>query len=117
MINPCSFSICDTTNWVLDIGSPYHICNSLQGLQVSRRFENGERFSNMGNESQAPVLALGIVTLFFESYKVVPNDCHYCPSFLVNIISVCQLTINGYELLIKNDFCKVIMNDSVVMIG
>ena len=29
MITPCSFSICDTTNWVLDTGSPVYICNSL----------------------------------------------------------------------------------------
>ena len=32
VITPCSFSICDTTNWVLDTGSPIHICNSLQEL-------------------------------------------------------------------------------------
>ena len=42
MITPCSFSISDTTNFVLDTGSPIHIYNSLQGLQVSRRFEKGE---------------------------------------------------------------------------
>ena len=32
MITPCSFSISDMTNFVLDTGSPIHICNSLQGL-------------------------------------------------------------------------------------
>ena len=39
MINSCNFS---TTYWVLDTGSPIHICNSLQGLQVSRRFDDEE---------------------------------------------------------------------------
>ena len=29
MINPYNFSICDTTDWVLDIGSPIHIYNFL----------------------------------------------------------------------------------------
>ena len=29
MINPYNFSICDTTDWALDIGSPIHICNLL----------------------------------------------------------------------------------------
>ena len=29
VITPCSFSICDTTNWVLDTESLIHICNSL----------------------------------------------------------------------------------------
>ena len=32
MINPYNFSICDTVDWVLDIDSPIHICNLLQGL-------------------------------------------------------------------------------------
>ena len=32
VITPYSFSICDTNNWVLDIESLIHICNSLQGL-------------------------------------------------------------------------------------
>ena len=29
MINPYNFSQCVTTDWVLDTGSPNHICNSL----------------------------------------------------------------------------------------
>ena len=37
MITPCNFSICDTTIWILDIRSPVHICNSLQGLQISKK--------------------------------------------------------------------------------
>ena len=32
MIKPYNFSICDTADWVLDIGSPIHICNLLQEL-------------------------------------------------------------------------------------
>ena len=63
MITPCSFSVCDKTNFVLDTGSPVHICNSLQGLQVSQRFEDGERFLNVGDGSHVSVLALGIVKL------------------------------------------------------
>ena len=117
MITPCSFSICDTTNWVLDTGSPIHICNSLQGLQVSRRFEDGERFLNVENGSQVPVLALGVLKLVFESCTIILNECHYCPSFILNVISVGQLAMYGYELSIKNDICKIIWNGSVVMNG
>ena len=57
MINPYNFSQCDISNWVLDTGSPTHICNSLQGLQVRERFKNGERFLNVGDGSSVPVLA------------------------------------------------------------
>ena len=52
MIIPCNFFICDTTAWVLDTGSPYHICNLMQGLQVSRRFDDDERFLNVGDGSK-----------------------------------------------------------------
>ena len=47
MITLYNFSICDTTTWVLDTESSVHICNSLQGLQVSRKFMNSESFLNM----------------------------------------------------------------------
>ena len=117
MITPCSFSICDTTNWVLDTGSPIHICNSLQGLRISRRFKEGERFLNVGDGSRVPVLALGVMELCFESCKILLSDCHFCPSFLLNIISVGQLTIEGYDFLIKKDILNIIVNDMSMMCG
>ena len=52
MITPCNFFICDTTAWVLDTRSPYHICNLIQGLQVSRRFDEGERFRMLEMEAK-----------------------------------------------------------------
>ena len=67
MITLCNFFICDTTAWVLDTGSPYHICNSMQGLQVSRRFDDGERFLNIEDGSKVSVLALGIMNLVINS--------------------------------------------------
>ena len=88
MIILYNFSICDTTTWVLDTESPYHICNSMQGLQVSRRFDDGERFLNVGDGIKVPVLALGIMNLVINSRNVILSECHYCPSFLLNIISV-----------------------------
>ena len=64
MIAPYNFSVCDTTTWVLDIESPTNICNSLQKLQISRKFENGERFLNIEDRRFVPILVLGIVSLF-----------------------------------------------------
>ena len=74
MIFPCNFTICDTAKWVLYTKSLIHICNSLQGLRVSRRFEDGKRFLNVRNENAVPVLALGVLELFFESYKITLSD-------------------------------------------
>ena len=78
MITPYSFSICDTTKWVLDIRSPIHIYNSLQCLRISRRFKEGERFLNVDDGSQVSILALGVVELFLNLIK-------YC---LVNVTTV-----------------------------
>ena len=81
MITLFNFSICDITDWVLDIDSPYDICNLLQELQVSRRFEQDERFLNIEDGRLVSVLALEILKLVFESHPVVLNNCHFCLSF------------------------------------
>ena len=75
MIAPCNFSICESTTWILDIGSPINICNSLLGLQVSRRFEKGKRFFNVRGRKSVSVLAIGIVKLIFKSNIDVLSEC------------------------------------------
>ena len=90
--------------WALDIESPIHICNLLQGLQVTRRFGEGERFLNIEDERSIPVLALGIIKLIFESQYIILNECHYYSSFLLNIISVGLLVNSNYEISIRKTF-------------
>ena len=111
MITPYNFSICDITTWVLDTESLVHICNLLQGLQVSRKFENDERFLNMRDGKQVLILTLGVIKLVFKFNSVILSDCYYCSSFLMKIISVGLLTKDGYSLSIKNDYYDIIMND------
>ena len=64
MITPCNFSIYDSTNQILDIESLINIYNSLQGLQVRRRFKNNERFLTIGDGRSIPVQALGVIEFF-----------------------------------------------------
>ena len=71
----------------------------------------------MGNGNAVPVLALGVLELFFESYKITLNDCHYSPSFLLNVISVGLLANENYEFSIKNNVCSIIMNGLNVLNG
>ena len=117
MITPCNFFICDTTAWVLDTGNPYHICNSMQGLQVSRRFDDSERFLNVGDGSKVSVPALGIMNLVINSHNVILSECHYYPSFLLNIISVGLLAMYGYQFLIKKNICNIILNSVTIFVG
>ena len=116
MIKPYTFSICDTMTWVLDTGSPINICNSLQGLQVSESFEEGERFLNVGDGRSVPVLALGIIKLVFDSQVVILNDCHFCPTFLLNIISVGLLT-KRYKISIKKNICDIVYDGVTIFFG
>ena len=115
MITPCNFSICDTTTQVLNIESPINICNLLQVLQVSRKFQEDQQFQNIGDGSFVPVLALGTLQLAFESSSIMLDDCYFYLSFLMNVISVGLLTKLGYKFIIKDDFCDIIMNDTIIM--
>ena len=101
MITLYNFLIHDSTTWVLDIESHFNICNSLQDLQVSRRFEEGEKFFNVGDGRSVSVLMLGTIKLVFKSNIIILSEYHFCPSFLLNIISVGLLAMYGYEILIK----------------
>ena len=71
----------------------------------------------MGDGSQVPIRALGVVKLVFKSNSIILGDCNYCPSFLMNIISVSLLATDGYNLSIKNDYCDIIMNDVTIIRG
>ena len=52
-----------------------------------------------------------------ESCNIVLNECHFCPSFVLNVISVGQLARENYEFSIKNDVCYIIVNGVKVLIG
>ena len=58
---------------------------------------------------------IGVLSLVVESYTIELVDCHYCPSFIMSIISVGLLASCGYELSIRGDVCQVIINNSMIM--
>ena len=69
----------------------------------------------MDDESHILVLALKVIELFFEFCNVLLSDCHYCPAFLLNVISIDQLVIERFNFSIKNDTLNIIMNYISVM--
>ena len=108
MINLYNFFICDTADQVLNTDSPIHICNLLQGLQISRRFENGEQFLSVENKNCVPILTIRVFSLIFDLSTIELVDCHYCPCFIMSIISVDLLASYGYKLLNKEMFAKLL---------
>ena len=115
MITLCNFSVYDTTISVLNIESSIDIYNSLQRLQVSRKFREGKQFLNVGDENLVLILALETMQLSFESSSIMLDECHYCPSFMMNIFSVGLLVKLDFKFLIKDDFCDIIVNDTKIM--
>ena len=84
--------------------NPINIYNSLQKLQVNKRFKDGERFLNVGDGRSVLVLALEIIKLVFNSHVIVLSDCHFCSSFSLNVISTGLLTKNSHEISTKKVF-------------
>ena len=98
----------------MDIKSLLNIYNLLQGLQVRRRFKNNKIFLIVGDERLVPIQALGVIEFISEFGVVVLNDCHFCPTFMMNVISVSLLAKAGYEILIKKNYCNIILNDNII---
>ena len=79
----------------------------LQGFQVSRRFEDNERFLNIRDRRSVSVLALEIIKLVFDSHSIILSDYHFCHSFLLNIIFVGLLAKKNYKISIKKNFYEI----------
>ena len=107
MIKPCNFSICDTTNWVWNTDSPIHICNRCRDYKSAEGSRMGVVFDRR-DENRVPILTIGVLSLVFDSSTVELIDCHYCPSYIMSIISVGLLASYGYELLDKEMFVRLL---------
>ena len=58
-----------------------------------------------------------LLEFVFEFEVIVLNDCHYCLTFMMNVISVGLLTKSGYTLLIKKNYYDIILNDIIKFHG
>ena len=70
---------------------------------------------NVGDKRVVPVLAIEKVHLVLNSNIIILDDCHYYPSFLMNVISIGFLAKEGYNFSIKKNFCNIIMNGVTAM--
>ena len=70
---------------------------------------------NVGDGRSVAVLALEIIKLVFNSHSIILSDCHFCLSFLLNIIFVGLLVKTNYEISIKKNFCDIILNGVTIM--
>ena len=60
----------------------YHICNSLQGFQETRKLSEGKLFLTLADGIKISVVAIGVFNLCFESRVLILEDCLYVPMFI-----------------------------------
>ena len=94
-----------TETWIIDSGATDHVCNSMEGLSVTKKFKVNEFTLRLGDGSRVKVTAMGDVTLNFNNSKYLfLKNCYYIPVFNRNLISVSHLIRQGYSIYFDN-FC------------
>ena len=88
----------DTSDtWCIDSAATHHICNSLQGFQVSRQLEDGEICLSLWSHANVSAVTVGVIRLSFQNNKVlILNNALYVPCIRQNLISVLSLSLQGY---------------------
>ena len=117
---------CTTGTWCVDTRATNHVCNSLQGFQVTKRLAKGKIYLLMGDTSRVIAVAVGVVTLHFEEDKfLVLSDCLYVPSVRRNLVSISYLSYNSYSsffnkdsIFIKYDdiICRGMLSDNLYLL-
>ncbi|GKB58477.1 retrotransposon protein, putative, ty1-copia subclass [Tanacetum coccineum] len=83
--------------WVYDTGYGTHICNTLQGLRISKKLKHGTLSLYMGNGMRAAVEAIGSFDLILPSGLIIVLDnCHFVPTVTRGVVSISHLVENDY---------------------
>ena len=67
-------------SWCVDSGSTNHICNMLEGVQLTRQLSDGEMYLIMGDGTSVSVVAIGLVSLYFLNRELLLKDYLYVSS-------------------------------------
>ncbi|KAL8125384.1 hypothetical protein AgCh_012900 [Apium graveolens] len=106
-----------TSTWCVDTGATDHVCNSMQGFQLSRMLRDGEIYVFMGDATKVAVVAVRVIHLSFGSDRIlVLNNCLYVPSFRRNLISVSKLALDGYNVCLDRNV-SIMMNKRIICSG
>ena len=70
-------AIDSTDTWIIDLRDTHHVCNSMQGLRVTKKFKANEFTMRFGDGSRVEASAMGDVILNFKnSMYLVLKDCY-----------------------------------------
>ena len=101
-------------SWCVDSGCTNHICNSLQGFQETKKFNERELFLTLANGSRIPIVAVGVVNLCFEYRVLILEDYLYVPDVRRNFFSTTYLGKHGYCVILKDNVVVFICSGNIV---
>jgi hypothetical protein len=112
-VTEINIAVSSSDSWVFDTGLMIHICKSLQGLSLTRRFAKGELDVRVGNGAKVVAIVVGTIHLPLPSGLVLElNNCYCIPALCKNIISSsCLEEVDGYEIIINNKHCSIYYNN------
>nr|GEY15563.1 hypothetical protein [Tanacetum cinerariifolium] len=101
-------------SWIYDTGCGTHICNTTQGLRVSRKLKPGALSLYVGNGQRKAVEAIdGFYLCLPSGLEIVLNKCHYTSSITRGVISVFPLYEDGFINRFVNNTIQVSRNNMV----
>ncbi|KAI3457782.1 hypothetical protein Pfo_014445 [Paulownia fortunei] len=107
-----------TDTWIVDSGATNHICNTLQGFQVTKELNEGEHTLRVGTGAVVSARAVGIVYLYFRDKKhLVLRNCYYVPNITRNLISVALLFRQGYYVHFSSMAVDIFLNKVLICKG
>ncbi|GJW25283.1 ty3-gypsy retrotransposon protein [Tanacetum coccineum] len=101
-------------SWIYDTGCGTHICNTTQGLRVSRKLKPGALSLYVGNGQRKAVEAISVFHLCLPSgLEIVLNNCHYALFITRGVIFVSRLYEDGFINRVVNNTIQVSRNNMV----
>ena len=105
------------SSWILDYAVDVHICTS-RDLFDTLHTKGAFGFINVGNSLKQKIEGIGRVRLKLHNDKVMEiSNVKYVPTCKANIISLGELTSQGYKYVGIGKWCRVYKGGSLVMQG
>ncbi|XP_075650165.1 uncharacterized protein LOC142620724 [Castanea sativa] len=73
------------------------------GFQETRKLNEGELFLTLVDGSRIPIVAVGVVNIWFDSRVLILQDCLYILNVRRNLIFAIYLGKHGYCVILKDN--------------
>jgi hypothetical protein len=92
--------------WLLDSGASNHMCGDISAFKQSS-LKDCHHIVQTANDNVVVITRKGNIHTNFRGVEVVLEDVFHTPTFCFNLLSVPQLTRQGYTVLFEPESCKI----------